>query len=108
MALVSDIIRQALRKIGVQPVGEDVPDERSEAALEIYNAWLDAQNAEPEKTVYADQWLTYAFTPGLNPHQWGPTGDWSITNRPIKILGASQWLGSSPDSKRPITVRDAA
>lgn len=107
--LVEDIVRQALRKAGIQAVGEDVPDERADAALEIYNAWIDLQNADPERTVYADQWHTYAFTPGLNPHTWGSSGaDWTITNRPVELLGVNQWLGSTPDSKRPIRVRDAA
>lgn len=106
---VRDLLQEALEELGVQAPGQSMPPSRARTALARYNRWLDAQNAEPSKTVYADQWLAYTTTPSLSPHTFGPTGGgatWTVSTRPDRILAARRYLGSTPDVNQPITIRE--
>lgn len=106
---VRDILREALEELGIQAPGQTFANERAATALARYNRLLDAWNAEPGKTVYADQWLPYTFTPDLAPHTWGASGaTWTIASGPTRIHGARMFLDSTPDVASPITLRDAA
>lgn len=105
---VRDLVTEALEELGVIGQGETASDNDADSGLRRYNRLLDAWNAEG-RAVYADQFLSYTLTPALSPHTWGPTGTFVITNRPLKIYDpAHLWLGSSPDVKIPIRVRDKA
>lgn len=107
LSTTRDLLREALEELGVQAPGQTFPEYKAAVALARYNRLLDAANAEGQ-AVYADQFLTYTFTPDLAPHTWGPSGaTWTITNRPLEIKGASLWLsGSDPQTKVPIRIRD--
>lgn len=103
---VRDILSEALEELGVVQQGDALSDNDANAALRRYNRLLDAWNAE-RGAVYADQFVTYTLTPALSPHTIGPTGTFVVTQRPVSIEGANLWLGSSPNAKVPIYLRDA-
>lgn len=52
------------------------------------NRIIDDWNAEREK-VYGTDFLTFTFVPGLNPHTIGPTGTWTVAQRPVVLEGAT-------------------
>ena len=106
---VRTIVSEVLQELGVLGPGQPLPTTLSDIVLRRYNRLLDAWNAEPDTTVYADTFTTYTLTASLSPHTLGPTGaTWTVTQRPVEIKGASLWLGTNPNVKIPLNIRDAA
>jgi len=104
---VLDLAKEALERLGRYRAGESLNDDDADLVLRRYNALLDGWNAERGQ-LFADLFTTYTLTAGLSPHTIGPTGTFVVTERPVAIKGASMWLGTTPDIKIPLVLRDQA
>lgn len=58
----------------------------------IVNDW----NAE-RAMIFATDFPTFTFVPGLNPHTIGPTGTWTVPQRPVVLEGATVVLTPGPN-----------
>jgi hypothetical protein len=99
-----DLITDALIELGVLAPGDALSAVRAAFALSKLNRLLDNWNAE-RAAVYADVFSTFTITPSLQPHTIGPSGTFSLTQRPVSIEHASVILAT--DVRTPITIRDA-
>lgn len=99
-----DLIRAAMRKIGVlnstePPSGEDADD-----VLMELNLLLDRWNAKAEAS-FSTGFAPFTLTPNLSPHTIGPSGTFVAVSRPQRIDGASLIVSGV---RYPITIRDRA
>lgn len=107
MPTMRAIISDAYDEIGVYSVGEQVSAAESAYGLRKLNQLFDDWNAQ-RCGVYAQQFVTYTLTPSLSPHTIGPTGTFTVAQRPVTLDGANLILdNASPASYLPITLRDA-
>lgn len=84
------IITDAFQALNIYGATELPSPEDTEFARGKLNTIFDDWNAE-RGAVYADQFITGAFTPALDPHTIGPTGTFVVNQRPVTIDSAS-WL----------------
>lgn len=105
---VSDLITEALVEIRYARAGDTLAPDDATTALAIFNRLLDAWNAE-RRAVYASAFATYVVTPNLQPHTIGPSGTFTVTQRPVSLDGASCILnvGTSAQLNLPVVLRDA-
>lgn len=105
--LVSQIIKDAVIEIGVGRAADTFEPGLMDWGLGKMRRILDRWNATPGAK-YAQVFTSYTPTIAHNPHTLGPSSaDWSVTQRPAKILGANLVLNTvSPAVRVPINVRD--
>jgi len=82
------IVNEAAQELGVLGQGSSLQPSLAQAFLVRLNRIVDDWNAQRE-TIYATDFLTFTFTPNLNPHLIGPTGTWVVDQRPVMIEGAT-------------------
>lgn len=64
--------------------------------LDVFARIIDDWNAVRD-AIYATEFLSFTFTPNLNPHTIGPTGaTWTVAQRPVTIEGATVILSTGP------------
>jgi hypothetical protein len=104
---VLDICAMAMKEIGAldpaeTPTGPEVND-----VVTKLNRILDARNTEG-RYIYAIDFNTYVTTAGVQPHTIGPTGNFVVNQRPVKILDASIILnpGGATAVRSPVRVHD--
>lgn len=100
MASASDLIRRALRRIGVLGVGETATADETNDALACMNGLLEKWSLE-SLMIYRRVDLVHQMT-GAASYTVGPTGD-IVTARPISIMSAFARLG---DLDRGIEIAD--
>lgn len=106
----ADLLRDALLEIAVIDPIDPIPPDLFSLALTRFNGILNQRNAS-QLSVYAVTFPTFTTTSGLSPHTIGPTGaTWTVTQRPVAILGANQQSGSGVTLTNigPLTPRDRA
>lgn len=105
-ALASDIIQGALEEIGVLAEGEKVTASYLGVAMPRLQRWIDQVNARRE-LIYSISFNLYNTLPNHAPHTIGPTGDFNIPLRPVKIVNAAFILNSGSQAvDMPIHIRD--
>lgn len=102
-----DLISSALIEIGALSPGEDVPANNSAWVLEKLQRLIDQLNARRE-IIYNVNFSLFNLQANHSPHTIGPTGDFPVSLRPVKIVAASFVLngGSTNPVDTPINVRD--
>jgi hypothetical protein len=105
------ICTDASIELGVTAAGEALPAGVANVLLSQLSRVVDDWNAIRE-AVFATDFLTFTFTPGLNPHTIGPTGaTWTVaTQRPVTIEGATVVLtpGANQVNAPQIRMHDAS
>lgn len=89
------LINGAARELNVLVAGEELAATDAEVFLDVLARIIDDWNAERE-AIYATEFLQFMFTPNLNPHTIGPTGVWTVAQRPVTIEGATVILSTGP------------
>lgn len=103
----ADLVKQALSEIGSYAQGQVVGAADMQFAITKLNRIIDSWNAK-RRTIYSKDFTTYTQIPNHQPHTIGPTGDFVVTSRPIKILNANIVLnGTNPPVNSPLVIRDA-
>ena len=107
MATYADLVTEALAEIGAYAQGEVPSSDDMQFGLSKLNRIIDSWNAK-RRTIYSKDFTTYTLIPNHAPHTIGPTGDFVVASRPIKILNASIVLvGTGPPTvNSPLTLRD--
>jgi len=104
-----DIANDALTEIQVLAAGETATAEDSALALTRGNYIMDEWSAR-EPFAYNVQFTLYTLTANHAPHLIGPglsSPDFAVSQRPVKIEGASLLLTSStPNVDVPLNLRD--
>lgn len=90
------IINEAAQELGVAGQGLALSDFLASQFLTRLNRIVDDWNGQRE-AIYSTDFLTFTFTPGLNPHLIGPTGTWVTAQRPVMIEGATVVLTPGPN-----------
>lgn len=86
-----DIIKRALRLIGVLGVGEALPADQLKDSLEAFNDMVDSWNTET-LIIYVLARNTFTLTSGTNPHEIGPGSAVINAPRPNRIEQGQAWL----------------
>lgn len=86
MATAADIIRDALKLLGVLAAGESLSAADQEDGLRQLNLLLGTW-ANERLLVHGTRRATHTLTPSLSPHTIGATGTFA-TSRPVQIDGA--------------------
>ncbi len=89
----SDLFRDSLLELGAIDPLDDVPAELQELARVRYNGIINQRNARQE-WAYAVTYPTFTTTGGLSPHTIGPTGTFTVGQRPVNVLGVNQQQNS--------------
>lgn len=99
-----DLIKSALRLIGANTAGEEVPIEEAGDGLNTLNQMLDAWNAD-RLSVYTTISTDFPFTLNQQAYTLGSGGDFDMT-RPARISAMSSILTTNPDNpiEVPITM----
>jgi len=99
------IVNGAARELGVLGQGQRLSAENAATMIDILSRIVDDWNAERE-AVYATDFMTFTFTPNLNPHTIGPaSATWAVTSRPVKIEAATVVLSSGPNGVNAPNIR---
>ena len=106
MATYADLVTESLAEIGVYAQGEVPSAEDMTFSISKLNSIIDGWNAK-RRTIYSKDFTTYVLIPNHQPHTIGPTGDFVVASRPIKILNASIVLPGTPPFNSPLMIRDA-
>lgn len=107
MATYADMVKQALAQIGSYAQGQVVSAADMQFSIITLNRIIDSWNAK-RRTIYSKDFTTYTLIPNHQPHTIGPSGDFVVSSRPIKILNANIVLsGTSPTVNSPLNIRDA-
>lgn len=103
----AELFRDSLLELGAIDPLDDVPAELQELARVRYNGIINQRNAR-QAWAYAITFPTYTTTGGLSPHTIGPSGTWTVTSRPVEVLGANQQInsGTSLVNIGPLNLRD--
>lgn len=99
---VAELIRGALRKLGVLASSETPTAAEESDALATLNAMLDSWAGE-RLALFATLRSTYTLTIGLNPHTIGTGGTFSTT-RPVRIDRASIVPQQEPGAELPLAL----
>lgn len=105
MATAADIIRDALKLLGVLAAGESLPSADQEDGLNALNRMLGTW-ANERLLVHGTRRTEYTLTPSLSPHTIGTTGTFATT-RPLRIDGASVIPVGSDSEQRVSILTDA-
>jgi hypothetical protein len=107
MALTGRTIgTEALISIGVIAQGDDAPAENLSFALSKLATIVDAWNAQ-RQAIYNVDFLEFTLIGGNAAPTLGPTGDWTVSARPVAILGANTVQTTvNPVVRTPINIRD--
>lgn len=101
-----DLIKDALMEIGVYSQGETPSAEDAAFGLSKLNRLFDSWNAK-KLNIYNVDFTSYTLTPSLQPHTIGPTGTFTVAQRPVRIENASIILTtSSPSVRCPLNIRN--
>lgn len=82
----AQLISEALQELGIGNGGEALSNEDKETGLQKLARLVDRWNAK-RAAIFADTLLRNALTPSLQPHTIGPTGTWTVSQRPVSIDG---------------------
>jgi hypothetical protein len=93
------IVTDAAFERGLIAAGETLSPENADTLLGMLARLVDNWNAERE-AIYSTDFLTFTFTPGLNPHTIGPTGTWVTASRPVTIEAASVVLSGASSANQ--------
>lgn len=86
-----DIIKRALRLIGVLASGEPLPADQLSDGLEAFNDMLDSWNTE-KLIIWVLARNTFTLTVGTNPHEIGPGSAVLNAPRPNRIEQGQAWI----------------
>lgn len=103
-----DLITDAMIEIGMIAPGDIVDAESGQWAFRQLNNLLDVWAAR-KAYVYSTNFTQYTLIPNHSPHTIGPTGDFVVAQRPVRIESCAVRLnfsGSFVDSPR-LNIRDA-
>lgn len=104
--LASELIQSALRKLGISAQGETVTAEDSAWVLEELQRLIDRTNARREM-IYNVNFSKFTLLTNTQPITIGPSGQFAMNQRPVRLEAASLVLtSSSPNVEIPIRVRD--
>jgi hypothetical protein len=84
-----DIIKRAMRLLGVYAIGEDPSAEEAQDGLSALNALMDSLSNSP-LLVFARTEDEIAIAAGTATLTVGPSGD-TVTDRPVRVLGSSYY-----------------
>lgn len=101
MSTAADIIRRAMKKLGVLASGETPSSDEQADALTDLNAML-AGWANERLLIYGTRRSTFTLTPNLSPHTIGATGTF-VAQRPVRLEGAGVTLVGT-DTELPLNV----
>lgn len=104
-----DLVTGALIEVGMIAPGETPDGETGQWAFSVLNDLLDAWAAR-KAYVYSTNFVQYTLLPNHSPHTIGPTGDFVVAQRPVRVESCAVRLNSSGsfiDSPR-LNIRDAA
>lgn len=87
------ICTEAAQELGVIAAGDTLQQPMASMFLSQLARLVDDWNAN-RAMIFATDFLTFTFTPGLNPHTIGPTGTWVVDERPVQIEAAVVVLSS--------------
>lgn len=79
-----ELITAAYQETGIVDPIETLDGAQTDFGLQQYNRLLDQWNAIRE-AVYVEQFANHTLTAGLNPHTFGPSGTFTLTQRPVSI-----------------------
>lgn len=99
---VGDLIRGAMRVLGVLAAEETPQASEVDNALTTLNEMLDSWSNE-RLALFATERTAYTLTPGLNPHTLGVGGTFNAT-RPLRVDRASLVLASSANAELPLRL----
>lgn len=102
MATAADVIRGALRTLGVLASSETPSAAQQSDGLEVLNGLLDSWAGE-RLALFASLRSTHALTPSLSPHTIGASGTFNVT-RPVRVTRASLVASGSPGGEQPISL----
>lgn len=101
MATAADIVRDALKLLGVLAAGESLAANDSADGLRALNLLLGTW-ANERLLVHGARRTTYTLTPSLSPHTIGASGTFA-TARPVRIERASV-IAVGDTFERPVTM----
>lgn len=100
------IATDALIELGVIGVGTEIPAASAVYVTSKLARLIDNFNAE-EEAIFNVQFLTFPLIPSNGAPTLGPTGDWTVSQRPNRIIGANVILNNvSPNVRAPVNIRD--
>jgi len=103
---VRDLVTEAAQELGIVAAGETLAAADAELFVQRLIWLFDSWNAE-RAGVYADRLTTHTLTPSLQPHTIGPSGTFTVSQRPVSIDGANLVLTNvTPNVYVPIAIRD--
>lgn len=108
MPTAGAIVQSAMLESNIIASGETMDAADAAWGLEKLQRLIDQINAQRE-LIYNVNFAQYTLTPNHNPHTIGPSGDFNVAVRPVKIVACSLILssgGTAVDLPRP--VRDDA
>lgn len=107
MAITAQTIcRDALIELGAVGMTDAIPPDDAVYVLSKLGRIIDNFNAE-EEAVYNVAFLSFTLIPSNGAPTLGPTGDWSVSQRPNRILGANVVLNNvDPQVRAPVNIRD--
>lgn len=106
-AAPQDIIQSALYEAGILGAGDPLQAEDLQWGLEKLQRIIDSWNARQE-LIFSVSFEVFSLIANHAPHTIGPSGDFSIPLRPVRIASASFLLNqaSSNPVDTPIKIRD--
>lgn len=102
------LIQAAMQEIGALAAGELPSNDDSAWVLQKLQRLIDRYNAQ-RTMIFANNFTQFTLTPALTPHTIGPTGTFSVSQRPVEIPSIGLVLtqgGSAPYVEVPLTPRD--
>lgn len=106
-AAPQDLIQGALQEIGILPPGEAMTGDDAVWGLEKLQRLFDRFNAQRE-IIFNQSFAAYSLIANHAPHTIGPSGDFNVPIRPVRVVSASLVLNSTSSNPidLPIKVRD--
>jgi len=103
-----DLITRSLRLIGAIANVQTPSGTQSSQGLEVLKEIIDSWNGS-SLMLYSNSYSTFAFVNGQSTYTVGPTGDWSMTARPVRIDAAwNRNTSSSPNTDLAMTELSAS
>lgn len=104
MPTVSDICTDALFELGNQQAGTTPDGDDIQRAFTKLQRMVDAWQIQ-RQLIYNVGFETFTLIPNHQPHTIGPSGDFDVPIRPIKIINANVIINtSSPDTRYPLAI----
>jgi hypothetical protein len=102
MATHADMIKSALRRIGVLATGETLDSDQQADGLSIFNKMLDSWSTE-KLLIPAEVREEFSLTSNDASYTMGPSADFNTT-RPVKINSAKIEVQDSPAYELPVEI----